>query len=373
MLFSVGAFSLGAFVLSVVFIPLIIKFCKMYSLYDTVNARKIHSGNISRLGGVAIAIAFIIAAVACFLTNKKISMGNSWPILVSGMIIFIFGIIDDIVELKAIVKLLVQIVASTIIVVNDFYFHRIFALELPWFVGMPLTFCWIIGIINAYNLIDGLDGLCGTLAVSVLVSLGVVFFGNTPDAVVVCFVLTGAVLGFLVYNLPIPNAKIFMGDSGSQFLGFMLATIPLYTSTDNFEYNKLLMMIVLVSFPLFDTIAAIWRRIRDHRPIMSPDKLHLHHKLLNLGFDKRQALIIVCIIQGLICLTVIFSTYLPKHKATVLLFIAILFMTGFFTIIHYTNRAVLRKIAQDNAARNSGVVPDYYKEISENASETTSK
>ena len=175
----------------------------------------------------------------------------------------------------------------------------------------------------------------------------------------------------LLFNKP--PAKIFMGDCGSQFLGFMIAILPLYPASRDIEFNKFMVMIVLTSFPVFDTIAAIWRRIRDKKPIMVGDRSHLHHKLLNLGFDKRQALIIVCIIQGLICLTVIFSTYLPKHKATVLLFIAILFMTGFFTIIHYTNRAVLRKIAQDNATRNSGVVPDYYKETSENASETTSK
>ena len=364
MLLSVSLFSALAFVLSAIFIPLIIKFCRVYSLYDTVNARKIHSGNIPRLGGVGIALSFIICAVICFLLNESLSMKNSWPILVSGMIIFIFGIIDDIVELKAIIKLIVQLIASAIVVVNGFYFRKVFGLTLPWFVGMPLTFFWIIGIINSYNLIDGMDGLCSSLAITVLTSLGFIFYKNTGDAFAVCFILSGAILGFLIYNLPIPNAKIFMGDGGSQFLGFMIATIPLYTSTDNFEFNKLLMMIVLVSFPLFDTIAAIWRRIRDHRPIMSPDKLHLHHKLLNLGFTKVQALIIVILIQILICMTVVFSTYLGRLKATAMLLIALLFMTGFFTVIHYTNRAVLRKIRNDNAARNSGIVPDYHKETS---------
>ena len=272
MLLSVSLYSALSFVLSAIFIPLIIKFCKIYSLYDTVNARKIHSGNIPRLGGVGIALSFIICAVICFLLNESLSVKNSWPILVSGMIIFIFGIIDDIVELKAIIKLIVQLTASAIVVVNGFYFRKVFGLVLPWFVGMPLTFFWIIGIINSYNLIDGMDGLCSSLAITVLTSLGFIFYKNTGDAFAVCFILTGAILGFLIYNLPIPNAKIFMGDGGSQFLGFMIATIPLYVSTDNFEFNKLLMMIVLVSFPLFDTIAAIWRRIRDHRPIMSPDK-----------------------------------------------------------------------------------------------------
>jgi glycosyl transferase, group 4 family len=106
------------------------------------------------------------------------------------------------------------------------------------------------------------------------------------------------------------------------------------------------MMLVLVSFPMMDTIAAIWRRIRDHKPIMRPDRSHLHHKLLNLGFEKRNALYIVSGIQILICITVILSTFLEKSMAAILLAVALAFMTCFFAVIHYTNRAVLRKIRE---------------------------
>lgn len=365
MAWTICGFSILALVMSVVFIPLIIKFCNFYSLYDSVNARKIHSGNIPRLGGVAIALSFLTGTVICFLVSKDLSMLKAWPLLLAGMIIFSFGILDDIVELRAILKLIVQLVASGIVVfVGKVYFKQIFGWILPSWLGMGITFCWIIGIINAYNLIDGLDGLCGSLAVTVFATIGFIMIGTSNEASAVCFILIGAIVGFLCFNWPLPNAKIFMGDGGSQFLGFMIATVPLYTNNENFEYNKLLMMIVLVSFPLFDTIAAIWRRLRDHRSIMSPDRLHLHHKLLNIGFTKAQALSVVIAIQLLICVTVILSTYFPNLKGTSILIVAVLFMVGFFSVMHYTNRAVLRKIANDNAARNSGITPDYHSETS---------
>ena len=135
-----------------------------------------------------------------------------------------------------------------------------------------------------------------------------------------------------------------MGDDGSQFLGFMIAVIPLYTSSGNsFEFNKFLIMIIVTSFPVFDTIAAIWRRLRDHKPIMSPDRSHLHHKLLNLGYSKTQALYLIAFIQTLLCLVVVLSSFLGNLRGSTVLFEALVFMVIFFSVIHYTNRAVYRK------------------------------
>ena len=357
MLISVLLFSFISILLSSLLIPIIIKFCKHYSLYDTVNARKIHSGNIPRLGGIAIAISFVISVSFLFLFDKTLSFRNALPLLISGMLIFVFGILDDIFELKAILKLFIQLIASAIVTLNGFYFHQIFGLILPKYIGMAFTFFWIIGIINAYNLIDGLDGLCGTLSFTALITFGTILFNSYPDGSAVCFILAASILGFLIFNWPTPNAKIFMGDNGSQFLGFMIATIPLYTSNENTEFNKFLIMLVIVSFPMIDTIAAIWRRIRDHRPIMSPDRLHLHHKLLNLGFSKKHALYTVLSLQSLLCCTVILSIFIEKYRATLLLSVAYAFMICFFSFIHFTNRAVLRKIRLENEQRNSGEIP----------------
>lgn len=341
-------FSLISFVLCTGLIPLIILFCKKFSLYDSVNARKIHSGNIPRLGGVGIIIAFMLSVVPCFLIDKNLSTMNTIPILVAGFIIFLFGIIDDIFEMRAFLKLIVQLVATSIVVLNGFRFRQIFGWTMPAPIAMILTFGWILGIINAYNLIDGLDGLCGMLSFTTLLTISFVLRNSYLEGTAVSLILAAAVLGFLVYNWPFPNAKIFMGDGGSQCLGFMIATIPLYTSHSEFEYNKFLMMLVIVSFPMMDTIAAIWRRLRDHHPIMSPDRSHLHHKLLNLGFSKKQALYMLFGIQLLICITIVLSTFLEKEKAAILLGVAFGFMICFFAIIHYTNRAVLKKIESNS-------------------------
>lgn len=341
-------FSFISFALCAGFIPLIILFCKKFSLYDSVNARKIHSGNIPRLGGVGIIVAFMISAVTCFLVDKNLSTMNTIPILAAGFIIFLFGIIDDIFEMRAFFKLVVQLVATSIVVFNGFRFRQIFGWTMPAPIAMTLTFGWILGIINAYNLIDGLDGLCGMLSFTTLLTISFILRNSYLEGTAVSLILAAAVFGFLIYNWPLPSARIFMGDGGSQCLGFMIATIPLYTSQSEFEYNKFLMMLVIVSFPMMDTIAAIWRRLRDHHPIMSPDRSHLHHKLLNLGFSKKQALYMLFGIQSLICVTIILSTFLEKEKAAILLGVALGFMICFFAVIHYTNRAVLKKIESNS-------------------------
>lgn len=336
-----------SFLLSAALIPCIIKFCKAYSLYDSVNSRKIHSGNIPRLGGVAFAVSFVVCSLVCLIKNTDISGMNALPILVSGIIIFVFGILDDLLELRAIVKLVVQLVACTIVVSNGFYFRQIFAWVLPVWIGQTVSFMWILGIVNAYNLIDGMDGLCGTLSFFTLVTLGFVLLPTFTEGSIICFILAAAVAGFLVFNLPIKNAKIFMGDAGSQLLGFMIATIPLCRAGAYIEFNKFLILLVLVAFPMIDTIAAIWRRLREHRGIMSPDKQHLHHKLLNFGYTKVQALFLIDAIQVVLCFTVLFSVYLNRRITLVFLIVAYAFMICFFSFIHFSNAALNRKLAAE--------------------------
>jgi UDP-GlcNAc:undecaprenyl-phosphate GlcNAc-1-phosphate transferase len=138
-----------------------------------------------------------------------------------------------------------------------------------------------------------------------------------------------------------------MGDNGSQYMGFMIAAVPLYYSTDNFEYNKFLIMLILVAIPMLDTVAAIWRRVRDHRPIMSPDRAHLHHKLLNLGYTRKQAMEMLLLIQCMLCIAVCLAMYLSRSKGAILLLVVFAFMLMFFSIIHFTNRAVLRQKRMD--------------------------
>lgn len=353
---KMSLFILLSIVLSLISMPIIIHFCNKHNLYDYQDARKIHSGNISRLGGVGIAFAFITSAALYLIFNQQLSTMKSLPILIAGLIIFVFGLLDDILTLPAIVKLIVQLAASALVTFNGYRFTQIFGWVLPTPISFILTFGWIVGVINAYNLIDGLDGLCGSLSFSAVVTLGVLYALSSNMEAGLCFILGGAIFGFLCFNWP--PAKLFMGDDGSQFLGFMVATIPLYSSSDIFEYNKFLIMLILTAFPVFDTVAAIWRRLRDKRPIMSPDRAHLHHKLLNIGYTKRQALRLIVFIQLLLCTMVILSFFIGKLKGTAMLLEGFIFMVIFFSVIHYTNRAINRKkLAEEIAALDGRELP----------------
>ena len=328
-------------IISVISIPIIIKFCKYYSLYDPANARKIHSGNIPRLGGVGIILAYIVSMIIYSIVLRQMSFSRIFPIFAASLIIFVFGVVDDIHEMKARYKLPAQIIATLIVILNGYEFRQIFGWLLPRWFSIPLSSAWMLGIINAYNLIDGLDGLCGSLSFLTMLTLGSLFFTFSDPLAGIFFLLAAALFGFLVYNWP--PAKIFMGDGGSQFMGFMIASAPLYFSAGALEYNKFLIMLVLVSIPMMDTIAAIWRRIRDHYPIFRPDRAHLHHKLLNIGFTREQATILLISMQVLLCSVVYIISRMEKTISTIFLGIAYAFMIFFFTVIHYTNRAVNRR------------------------------
>lgn len=353
---KMSLFIVLSIVLSLVSMPIIIHFCNKHNIYDYQDARKVHSGNISRLGGVGIVFAFITSTALYLVFTSQLSVLKSLPILLAALIIFIFGFLDDIFTLSAWFKLIVQLAASALVTFNGYRFTQIFGWVLPTPVSYILTFGWILGVINAYNLIDGLDGLCGSLSFTAVTTLGVLYLLSNNLEAGICFILAGAIFGFLCFNWP--PAKLFMGDDGSQFLGFVIATIPLYTSSDIFEYNKFLIMLILTAFPVFDTIAAIWRRLRDKRSIMAPDRSHLHHKLLNIGYTKRQALHLIVFIQLLLCGMVILSFFIGKLKGTAMLLEGFIFMIIFFSVIHYTNRAMNRKkLAEEIAKMQEGTLP----------------
>ena len=339
--------SLVAFLISLLSMPIIIKFSTKFNIFDYQDARKIHSGNISRLGGVGIAISFFVCTAVYFLITDASLFIEYLPIISAGLIIFVFGFIDDVVTLRAIVKLLIQIVATCLVIFSGNRFTQIGPWQIPSALSYIFTFCWIIGVVNAFNLIDGLDGLCGSLAFTTTLTLGIIYTLSGNNISVICFILAASILGFLCFSWP--RAKLFMVDCGSQFLGFMIATIPLIPSDNVIEFNKFLIIVSLAAFPIFDTIAAIWRRIRDKRPIMSPDKSHLHHKLLNLGYTKKSSLYLVVFIQLLLCSLVIISYLLGTYKGMMVLLLTLFFVTLFFTFIHYTNQAILKRKSMEES------------------------
>ena len=335
--------------ISIFSMPVIIFFCKKFNIYDYQNSRKIHSGNIPRLGGTGIFFSFMLSSVTYIITRTPGQFHRFFPLLIAATIIFLFAFVDDLFNLPALIKLAVQLIAVSVVVFNGFRFKQIFSWVLPVPASYIITFCWILGVINAYNLIDGLDGLCGSFSISTITTLGILYILTKNPESTLCFILAASVFGFLCFNWP--PAKLFMGDAGSQFLGFMISVFPLFDSSSIFEFNKFLIMIVITAFPVFDTIAAIWRRIRDKKSIIAPDRSHLHHKLLNMGYSKKSALYLLCFLQILLCGSVIISYFLGARRGTAILLESTAFVTLFFSFVHYTNRAILLK--QKNEANET--------------------
>lgn len=327
-----------SFFTALILIPVIIALCKKFKIYDTINSRKVHKGNIPRLGGLGFVTAFTIGSVYYLVTQAPGSWSRLVSMIVAGIIIFVFGVIDDFKEMKGKLKFIIQAAAAVVVVIAGYRFKNIFGFELGW-IGYPLTFCWIIGVINSFNLIDGIDGLCGGLSFLIFITIGVIELPTSPTTGSLAFIMAGALLGFLIFNKP--TAKIFMGDGGSQFLGFLIAVLPLYENVSNNEPNKFAMIALLAAVPIFDCIAAMWRRTREKRSFFDADKAHLHHKLMNLGYHVPQILILLYSIQFFLCFMVYLSDFIGGKTGVLILCAGFIAMTLFFTLIHYTNKAVL--------------------------------
>ncbi len=288
---------------------------------DTPDARKVHKKPIPRIGGMGIYFAFMVAilSVISFTDVPPDVFYETVGLLVSGSIIFFGGLVDDYVNLPAKVKLLIQIVAACVLVIAfdvriDFItdpFGDYIYLE---FLAIPATIFWLVGLTNTVNLIDGLDGLAAGVSTiaSITIFLVALQQGNLVVSVLTAG-LAGAAFGFLYYNFN--PAKIFMGDSGSQFLGFMLAGISVVGAVKSAATIALIVPILALGLPILDTTFAIVRRYRGGVPIFKPDKGHLHHRLLDLGFSQRQAVLLMYIISALLGLSAVALTEVSSQIA----------------------------------------------------------
>lgn len=285
--------------------PLLLKVAHRYSWYDDVDHRTIHIGEIPRIGGIGIAFSFFSTIVLYILLNRMYlsqagyfqSLFHYWPVLMGALIINLLGLFDDFTNLRARYKLIIQLAAALMVVFSGKYFVSFYIPFLGYpihlkFFAQAFTVLWIIGITNAINLIDGLDGLSGGTTAIILFFMGLsaLYLGDYTQALLI-FILFGSVLGFIIFNFP--PAKLFMGDSGSLFLGFFLSCMPLYSSNNDAYGFALILSISFLLIPILDTVAAIIRRKRRGIPFHSPDKEHLHHKLLKLGLSTKQILAIL--------------------------------------------------------------------------------
>lgn len=304
-----------AVILSAIFIPGILWMSHRFHWYDIPNARKVHKGDIPRLGGAGIFLSFLLTFVLASLVFGFMGIPSVWPIrseilfILAGMLVIHgTGLVDDFYNLRAIVKILLQVVAAILVILGGCLIREI---PLPFLGSIPLgilaypvTVLWIVGITNALNLVDGIDGFAGGIT-----AIGALFMGflsangSWAEMNGMPFILCGAVVGFLFFNFP--PARLFMGDSGALFLGFTLAVLPLLRFPHQPSTTDLITPVTILTIPILDTAAAIIRRTRKGVPFYSPDREHIHHKLLDLGLPDRTVLLITysyCVFLGVMCL-----------------------------------------------------------------------
>ncbi len=332
-----------AFILNLILTPVVIFLSRRFGWYDTMNSRKMHNGKVPRLGGLSLILSTAIAFSVYMVFFSDRDYSAIIPILAAAMVIYLAGVLDDFVELPAKIKLLFQVITALIVSLGPLHFEEFFIFKVNDLTGRGMTFVWVIAIINAYNLIDGIDLLCSGLCFLTHLTLGILLVFCSPVNAVLCFILCASIFSFMIFNRP--PAKIFLGDSGSQFLGYSIAVIPLIYDFASFEDVKAAVMAVLVSIPVIDVFAAVWRRTREHRSIFSADRAHIHHKLINIGFSRKRTLMVLFFIQIITCLSVLAGLFMDTFSQRfTLLAVDFMFVLGIFAILHYVNRIVNMKM-----------------------------
>ena len=290
--------------------------------------RRMHNHPIPRMGGLAIFFGFILSALIFIpLTTPLRGM------LLGAVIIVILGIFDDIYALPAMPKFLIQILAALIAVlmgnrIDILSNPNIFSSDPYWVLGwlsIPISVIWIVGITNAVNLIDGLDGLaCGVSTISSMTLLVIALIVSEPDVAILTAALAGACIGFLPYNLN--PAKIFMGDTGSTFLGFILATVSVQGLFKFYTIISFAVPFLMLALPIFDTCFAILRRVSKGQSPMAPDRGHIHHRLIDMGFSQKQAVAVLYVISAILGLSAVVLTTNGTIRA--MLFLVALCVAG---------------------------------------------
>jgi len=301
-----------ALVISLIATPPVKRFAERVGAIDTPkDDRRVHKVPIPRLGGLAIFIGFVLSVVLFVEIDTEIQ-----GILLGAVVIVSVGVVDDIISLRAWQKFALQIAGALIpafhgITIDILSNPNIFSAE-PYltlgYFAIPLTVIWIVAITNAVNLIDGLDGLAvGVSTISSLTML-IVALLVTEDASVALILaaLAGACLGFMPYNLN--PAKIFMGDTGALLLGYLLATMSIQGLFKSYAIISFAVPFMALALPILDTLFAIIRRIVKGQSPMAPDRGHLHHRLLDLGFSQKQAVFIIYLISGFLGMIAVILT-----------------------------------------------------------------
>lgn len=320
----------ATFIFSTLFIPIVKKIANFIGAMDIPNARKVHTKPIPRLGGLGIYAGFLLGYMLFGLHSIQMN-----AILIGSFIIIITGIFDDIKPIPSKYKLLGQIAGASIIpLYGGILLQDISAFGLYIDFGIlayPITIIFIVAIINCINLIDGLDGLSSGISSIYFLTVGIIAMilnnSNGLD-VTLTFIMLGSTLGFLLHNFH--PAKIFMGDSGSMFLGYIIAVIALL-GFKNITLTSFIIPMLLLAIPIMDTLFAILRRLINHKPLGEPDKNHLHHQLLRLRLSQKKTVLIIYLVDILFAVASILyaigNRMLGTNKYGIIIYIILFVLT----------------------------------------------
>jgi len=282
-----------AFIVSYILTPYIARVGKKQNMMDMPGHRKIHEEAIPNLGGIVIFFGFLLSLL--FVVQIE---GQVKALLIGGVIILLLGVVDDIVDLSPKYKFIIQMVPALIVIIynsdliNSFIANQLKIFDLLGYLLYPILIFWIVGVTNSINIIDGLDGLaCGVSIISLITFFILGLRQNFEILNLISIALAGSMLAFLRFNFY--PAKIFLGDSGSTFAGFMLASVGALWVLNSGNAFFIFIPIVILALPVFDTLFAIWRRYRGHHPIFQADKGHLHHRLLVRGIAHKNVVFIL--------------------------------------------------------------------------------
>lgn len=283
--------------------------------------RRMHKEPIPRLGGLAIFIAFLFTVIVLADIDR-----TTQGILLGAIMIVVLGVLDDIMTLKALPKFLVQIAAAGVAVYhgctiqflsNPNVFSDISYLDLGW-LSAPVTIIWIVAITNAVNFIDGLDGLAvGVSAISTASLLIIALMVGELNIAVMLAALLGSCLGFIPYNMN--PAKIFMGDTGATFLGFILATLSVQGLFKLYAIISFAVPFLVLGIPIFDICFAFLRRVAKGQNPMHADRGHVHHRLIDMGFNQKQAVAISYMLTAILGLAAVLLTSSGELRALILI------------------------------------------------------
>ncbi len=366
LLLRVGEALLCALVVSYLMSPLVKSFAYKIGAIDVPkDSRRMHKKPVPRLGGLAIFLGFMVSLLIFVPIDHQLR-----GILLGATIIVVLGVVDDISPLRAYFKFVVQIAAALIavyhgVVVNVLSNPNVFSGDAYWSLGwasIPITVLWIVGITNSVNLIDGLDGLAnGVSTISAVTMLVIALLVSEGQTALIMAALAGACLGFMPFNKN--PAQMFMGDTGSTFLGYILATISIQGLFKYYAIISFAVPFLILGLPMFDTLFAIVRRLAHGQNPMSPDRGHIHHRLIDMGLNQKQAVAALYVVSSILGLSAVVLTASGAMRAMI-------FLLALAVVAYLAARVIFpREIAETKhekelaAAATEPKTPDLTEEI----------